>query len=172
MKLVGVALVGLLTIPTLALAQHEHHGNSGEKLGTVNFATSCKAETRADFNRAVALLHSFEYRPAMETFNKVLEADPSCAVAHWGIALCHWGNPFAGIKTGPPLERGREAAQKGLATGSPTPRERRSSAVSELYRKRRPSRIAIARWPTRERWTPCGATTRPTSRRRSSMRWR
>ena len=140
MKLVGIALVGLLAIPTFALAQHEQHGNAGEKLGTVNFATSCQAETRADFNRAVALLHSFEYRPAMETFNKVLQADPSCAVAHWGIALCHWGNPFAGIKTGPPLERGRDAAQKGLATGSPTPRERGFiTAVNELYKDTTPA---------------------------------
>jgi hypothetical protein len=134
MKLAGVVLVGLLAIPGLAFAQHEQHG-AGEKLGTVNFATSCKAETRADFNRAVALLHSFEYRPAMETFTKVLAADPSCAIAHWGIALCHWGNPFGGIKAGPLLERGRDAAQKGLATGSPTARERAyMAAVSELYK--------------------------------------
>jgi hypothetical protein len=134
MKLAGIALVGLLAIPTLAFAQHDQHG-AGEKLGTVNFATSCKAETRADFNRAVALLHSFEFRPAMETFTKVLAADPSCAIAHWGIALCHWGNPFAGVKAGPLLERGRDATATGLATGSPTPRERAYiAAVSELYK--------------------------------------
>ena len=134
MKLVGFALVGLLVIPNSAFAQHDQHG-AGEKLGTVNFATSCAAETRADFNRAVALLHSFEYRPAMDTFTKVLAADPSCAIAQWGIALCQWGNPFGGIKAGPLLERGRDAAQKGLATGSPTPRERAYiAAVSELYK--------------------------------------
>ncbi|MEX2273267.1 MAG: hypothetical protein WD690_17480 [Vicinamibacterales bacterium] len=134
MKHFGLALSVLLVCPWLALAQHEQHG-AGDKLGTVNFETSCKAETRADFNRAVALLHSFEYRPAAETFTKVLAADPSCAIAHWGIALCHWGNPFAGIKAGPPLERGRDAAQKGLTTGSPTPRERAYiAAVGELYK--------------------------------------
>jgi len=135
MKLVGVALAALLATPCLAFAQHEQHGNAGEKLGTVNFTTSCKPETRADFNRAVALLHSFEYRSAMDTFTKVLAADSSCAIAQWGIALCHWGNPFGGIKAGPLLERGRDAAQKGLATGSPTPRERAYiAAVSELYK--------------------------------------
>ena len=134
MKIVVLTLVSLLALPPIAAAQHEQHG-AGEKLGTVNFATSCQAETRADFNRAVALLHSFEYRPAMEVFTKVLAADPSCAVAHWGIALCHWGNPFAGLKSGPLLERGRDAAQKGLATGAPTPRERAFvAAVSELYK--------------------------------------
>ncbi len=49
--------------------------------------------------------------------------------------MCQWGNPFGGIKTGPLLERGRDAAAKGLATGSPTPRERAYiAAVSELYK--------------------------------------
>ena len=134
MRLLGFAIVVVLGGPVLAYAQHEHSG-SGEKLGTVAFATSCRSDTLPDFNRAVALLHSFEYRPAMETFTRVLAADPSCAIAYWGIALCHWGNPFAGIKTGPPLERGRDAAQKGLATGSPTPRERSYlGAVNELYK--------------------------------------
>ena len=134
MKRIALALTIFLAAPLTAAAQHDQHG-AAEKLGSVNFATSCQAATRADFNRAVALLHSFEYRPAMEMFTKVLAADPSCAVAHWGIALCHWGNPFAGLKAGPLLERGRDAAQKGLATGAPTPRERAFvAAVSELYK--------------------------------------
>jgi tetratricopeptide (TPR) repeat protein len=135
MKLCGFALtVALACCPVLAFAQHEQHGG-GEKLGTVNFDTSCQAETRADFNRAVALLHSFEFRPAAETFTRVLAADPSCAIAHWGLAMCQWGNPFGGIKTGPLLERGRDAAAKGLTTGSPTPRERAYiAAVAELYK--------------------------------------
>ena len=134
MKLFSLALAVVLAGPVVAHAQHEGHG-ADEKLGTVSFDISCKAETRADFNRAVALLHSFEYRPAMEAFTKVLAADSSCAIAQWGIALCHWGNPFGGIKTGPPVERGRDAALKGLATGSPTPRERAYiAAVNELYK--------------------------------------
>src|SRR5688500_5072360 len=135
MKLCGLVLSVVLVCPVLAFAQHEQHGAGAEKLGTVNFETSCKAETRADFNRAVALLHSFEYRFAAEGFQKVLTADPTCAIAYWGIAVAQWSNPFAGIKTGPLLERGRDAAQKGLSTGTPTPRERAYlSAVSELYK--------------------------------------
>jgi tetratricopeptide (TPR) repeat protein len=136
MKLSGFILVtALACCPVLASAQHEQHGGGAEKLGIVNFETSCKADTRADFNRAVALLHSFEFRPASEAFTKVLAADPSCAIAHWGLAMCQWGNPFGGIKAGPLLERGRDAAEKGLSTGSPTPRERGYiAAVSELYK--------------------------------------
>ncbi len=134
MTRLAFALSLLLAVPPSAWAQHDQHATVGDKLGTVHFETSCAASTRADFDRAVALLHSFEYRPAMEAFNKVLAADSSCAVAYWGIALCQWGNPFAGVKAGPPLERGREAAQKGLTTGSPTPREKSYiAAVNELY---------------------------------------
>jgi hypothetical protein len=135
MKLFNLVLGGVLASAALAFAQAEPHQHVAEKLGRVNFETSCAARARGDFNRAVALLHSFEFSAAIETFNKVLAADPQCAMAYWGIALSHWANPFAGIKTGPLLERGLAAVQKGLATGNPTVRERAYlSAVSELYK--------------------------------------
>lgn len=131
MKLVGFALAVVLIAPAVALAQHEH---GGDKLGTVNFETSCLPVTHADFNRAMALLHSFEFGPAIENFNKVLAADANCAIAYWGIALSQWSNPFAGVKAGPLLERGLAAAQKGLATGTPTARELAYlNAVNQLY---------------------------------------
>lgn len=134
MKRVVFVLISLLAAPWTVAAQHEQHGGPAPKLGTVHFENSCAASTRADFDRGVALLHSFEYRPAMDAFNQVLAADASCAIAYWGIALCHWGNPFAGVKAGPLLERGRDAAQKGLATGTPTAREKAYlAAVNELY---------------------------------------
>jgi len=131
-----VVVLAAVAVAAPAVAQHEHPpAASTEKVGTVEFQTSCAPAVRADFNHAVALLHSFEFRRAAEGFTQVLERDSSCAIAYWGIALCHWGNPFAGLKTGAPLERGHAAAQKGLTTGSPTPRERAYvAAVAELYK--------------------------------------
>jgi tetratricopeptide (TPR) repeat protein len=124
----------ILAIPSGVFAQHEQHVAGGQ-LGTVSFQTSCSPAVAADFNRAVALLHSFEFRDALTAFNAVLERDASCAIAYWGIALCQWGNPFAGVKAGPLLERGRAAAEKGLATGRPTPRERAYiAAAAELFK--------------------------------------
>ena len=132
MRLFGLALAIALFVPVAAAAQHDHAG--GERLGTVNFETSCQPATRADFNRGLALLHSFEFGHAIESFDKVLVVDPNCAVAYWGIALSHWSNPFAGVKAGPLLDRGLAAAQKGLATGNPTPREKAYlNAVYQLY---------------------------------------
>ena len=59
------------------------------------FETSCSAAARPEFNRAVALLHSFEFAPRdRDRFSATLTTDPSCAIADWGIALSRWGNPF------------------------------------------------------------------------------
>ena len=134
MKRFGLALAIIIAVPSMAAAQHEQHAATGDKLGTVNFETSCLPATRGDFNRGMALMHSFEFGPAIEMFNKVLGSDPNCAIAYWGIALSQWSNPFAGVKAGPLLDRGLAAAQKGLATGQPTPREKAYlSAVNQLY---------------------------------------
>jgi tetratricopeptide (TPR) repeat protein len=124
-RTITVLAISMLGWANVVSAQHEQHLGAGtERLGSVRFENSCAAGVAGEFNRAVALLHSFEFRPALEGFERILQSDPSCAIAYWGIALCHWGNPFAGVKTGAPLERGLAAVQKGLATGTPTPRER------------------------------------------------
>src|SRR5712664_913100 len=39
----------------------EHQHGKGEKLGAVHFDTSCNAEAQTEFDRAVALLHSFQF---------------------------------------------------------------------------------------------------------------
>ena len=120
-------LAAALALPSaLRAQQHEEHaaGTATEKLGTVEFANGCAAETRADFNRAVALLHSFEFRPAIEGFETVLAKDSRCAIAYWGIAQSYWGNPFAGARSPAALAEGLAAVEKGRATGSPSARER------------------------------------------------
>ena len=135
-RVVGVS-VAVLAWPGAVRAQHEHPGAAPrETLGTVEFRTSCRPETRAAFNRAVALLHSFEFRDAIGGFDQVLAADAHCAIAHWGRALAFWGNPFApGVKGGKPLQDGRAAAEAARTAGSPMPRERAYiDAVGELFR--------------------------------------
>src|SRR5260370_42094136 len=79
-------------------AQADHH-STPEKLGSVSFSTSCSAVVQLPFNRAVALMHSFQFASAIDAFRGVLSTDPSCSMAYWGIALSNWGNPFAaGVK--------------------------------------------------------------------------
>jgi tetratricopeptide (TPR) repeat protein len=119
----------------VAAQDHEHRPSTNEKLGTVSFATSCSAAAQPLFDRAVALLHSFEFGQAIEGFNATLASDPSCAIAEWGIALSRWGNPFgAGIRPAAPLQQGRDAANRGKAIGPKTGREGAYlDAVSQLY---------------------------------------
>jgi hypothetical protein len=76
-------------------AQPGHHHTSPEALGSVTFITSCSGAVQPQFNRAVALMHSFQFSSAIETFDAILVTDPSCSIAYWGIALSDWGNPFA-----------------------------------------------------------------------------
>ena len=82
---VGIVLAAIFAGPLPLAAQHDHP--APEKLGTVDFATSCAASVQSQFNRAVALLHSFAYSEAEKSFRAVLVLDPTCVMAHWGIAM-------------------------------------------------------------------------------------
>jgi hypothetical protein len=115
--------------------QHQHGGTEPERLGTVHFETSCKADVRTEFDRGVALLHSFWFVASLKSFETVAAADPSCGMAWWGAALSYWGNPFVALRAPKVLEDGKAAIDKGLAAGAATERERAYiAAVAELYR--------------------------------------
>jgi len=131
-RLVAVILLTLLA--SSSRAQEHQHGN-GEKLGVVHFATSCNDVAQKEFNRAVALLHSFQFSRAIEGFNAVLGQDATCGIAYWGIALSDWSNPFAaGMKDKSQLQAGRESAERGQTVGAKTERERAYlAAVGKLY---------------------------------------
>ncbi|HEX2721317.1 MAG TPA: hypothetical protein VHM24_00255, partial [Gemmatimonadaceae bacterium] len=118
--------------------EHVHPSSSpGEKLGTVHFPTSCNASVTAKFDRAVALLHSFEFGAAIKGFEDVLSADSTCAMAHWGIALSRWSNPMAaGNRSAQQIRQGSlAAANANRLADRATDRERGYiAAVAELYK--------------------------------------
>jgi hypothetical protein len=115
-------------------AQEHQHGN-GEKLGAVHFATSCSEESQKEFDRAAALLHSFQFSKAIEGFNAALKSDTTCGIAYWGIALSQWSNPFAaGMKEKVQLQAGQETTERGKAAGAKTEREKAYiAAAARLY---------------------------------------
>ncbi|MCW5515471.1 tetratricopeptide repeat protein [Muriicola sp. Z0-33] len=57
------------------------------QFGEVDFSLNCDYDVRDAFNLAVSLLHSFEYDEAEKAFVKVIDADPDCAMAYWGVAM-------------------------------------------------------------------------------------
>lgn len=65
-------------------------GSPDTQFGAVAFATSCSEKTKKDFDLAVALLHSFEYDEAEKVFAKIIDADPRCAMAFWGVAMSNY----------------------------------------------------------------------------------
>ena len=65
-------------------------GSSDKQFGTVAFTTSCSPKTKKDFNLAMALLHSFEYDEAEKVFAKIIDEEPSCAMAYWGVAMSNY----------------------------------------------------------------------------------
>ena len=113
-----------LVVSPLAATQETHVHDVPAKLGTVSFPISCRSPVRPEFNRAVALLHSFAYDAAEDAFREVAAQDPRCAMAHWGIAMTHfhqlWEPPI------PPAAApaAKSEIEKALSVGRGTERER------------------------------------------------
>ena len=92
--------------------------SGAEQLGKVGFATSCDPKVQAQFERGVAMLHSFWYSATEKAFRAVLEQDPSCTIATWGIAAILMSNPLAGQGASP---KGAAAAQAAIEQGRSVP---------------------------------------------------
>lgn len=101
-------------IASSAFAQEQAHDpGPPQVLGTVHFPLTCADAVAEDFERAVAMLHSFWFGEARGAFQAVAAADRSCALAHWGVAMTEMGNPMARTLPAPTaLAAGREAARR------------------------------------------------------------
>ncbi len=80
-------------------------GPPDKEFGSVGFETTCSEKVKKDFNLALALLHSFEYDEAEKAFAKVINEQPDCAMAYWGVAMSNY-HPLWAPPTQPELEKG------------------------------------------------------------------
>src|SRR6187551_485179 len=94
-----------------------------QQLGNVNFKTSCNEIAQRRFDRAMRYQHSYWYLNAKDVFEEAIKADPTCAIAYWGIALTLMDNPHNAIPR-PNLAPGLAAIQKAKEIGAKTERER------------------------------------------------
>jgi tetratricopeptide (TPR) repeat protein len=94
-----------------------------QQLGTLNFKTSCNEVAQRRFDRGMRYQHSYWYVNAKEVFDEALKADPTCAMAHWGIAMTLMDNPHNPIPR-QNLAPGLAAIQKAKEVGAKTERER------------------------------------------------
>jgi tetratricopeptide (TPR) repeat protein len=135
MRFISTVVVALLlTVGGAWGDEGHHHALSEQEVGSVHFAISCSNAVQTSFQRAVALLHSFQYEQARAKFNGVAQQDPQCAMAQWGVAMSHYhglwhnGDANAGREA---LHRAQEIATTNMAT---TARERAYiDALSEIY---------------------------------------
>jgi Tfp pilus assembly protein PilF len=114
----AVAATVAATIAPSATAQEA----AEQRLGTVHFETSCNETAQRRFDRGMRYQHSFWYSASKDVFEEVLKADPSCAIAYWGIAQSLLLNPF-GVPPAANLAEGLAALAKAKAIGAKTPRE-------------------------------------------------
>ena len=118
-----VLCVGLMVL--LGASAVRAQTGSGERIGTVVFPISCGAAAQQEFGRALAMLHSFWFDAAGKAFAAVTQAEPGCAMGHWGEAMTHLfsPNPFVGVPTPKGLQEGCPAVERARAAGAKTPRE-------------------------------------------------
>jgi len=135
----------LLFILPFSSAQETHSHSAPEKLGKVSFPTSCTPAVQEQFDRGVALLHSFAYTAAEDAFQGVAELDPRCAMAHWGMAMAYfhqlWDPPTEPATTSIAQKEIHRAQQ----IGAGSERERQFiSALGLIYKD-----AATVPYPTR-----------------------
>ena len=94
-----------------------------ERLGEVQFPISCSPAAQQQFNRAVAMQHSFFFPETTKAFTAIAEKEPSCAMAFWGLAISQRPNPLVGPFPGDVLKRGWEAVEKARTASQKTERE-------------------------------------------------
>ncbi len=106
-----------------------------EQLGEVNFLVSCNDAAQQEFNHAMELFHSFWYGPAIDAFQKVLQQDPACGMADWGIAFMSMGNPFSWPANPKAVQAGAAALAEAERVGAKTEREREYIAALGVFFK-------------------------------------
>ena len=116
-------IVGILFTSALIALINQAAARAEERLGEVNFPISCSPAAQAQFNRAVALLHSFFFPETVKAFTAIAEKEPSCAMAYWGIAISQRPNPLVGPFPGDVLKIGWEGVEKARAATQKTERE-------------------------------------------------
>ncbi len=109
-------------------------GISGKQFGKAEFEISCAPSVREDFDLALELLHSFEYDESEKIFSKIIDKDPSCSMAFWGIAMCNlhllWTAPNLAE-----LQKGSRAIEIAKAHTNPSSRESAYiHALGEYYK--------------------------------------
>ncbi|HEU4340237.1 MAG TPA: hypothetical protein VFU31_01575 [Candidatus Binatia bacterium] len=122
----SVVVLVLRGVPSLA---------QEDKLRKVSFPTSCDARVQAQFERGMAMVHSYSFTEAGKVFDAVARQDPNCVMAYWGYAVSLLGDSLSGPPSPKNAQMARYALEKARALGAKTQRESDwIEALSAYYR--------------------------------------
>jgi tetratricopeptide (TPR) repeat protein len=107
-------------------------GSSDKQFGSVAFEVSCPRSVKDDFNLAMALLYSFEYDEAEKVFAGIIDKEPGCAMAYWGVAMCNF-HPLWTPSAEPELKKGAQAIHVARTLGDLPERESDYIEAIALY---------------------------------------
>lgn len=119
----AVILVSLSSCLGIAAASNPGQEAAAPQLGQVNFPTSCAAGAQPLIETGVALLHSFQYQQAEQTFSDAAKRDPKCALAFWGKAMSRYEQLWE-FPSPKKLKLGAADIRRARTIGASTPRER------------------------------------------------
>jgi len=119
---------------TFAQEMHKHRRTTAEVLGRVDFSVACNELARDNFNRAMALLHSFWYDEAAKSFGAITNIDQQCSMGYWGLAMSYF-RPLWEPPSADDIRKASEAIQKAKSIGGKTEREKDYIAAIEVFFK-------------------------------------
>lgn len=108
-------------------------GSGDGQYGMMEFETSLAKDAREDFNLAVKLLHSFEYDEAEKAFAKVIDKEPRCAIAYWGVAMSNF-HPLWTPPSEVELAKGEKAVQIARSLPKSEREEAYIDAIAAFYK--------------------------------------
>ncbi len=132
----AVLSIALSALPPQAFAESPAPRQVGDlgQVGNVDFPISCDPAVQKDFDRGLALLHSFFYPEARRVFLEIAERDPDCAMAHWGVAMTYY-HPLWTAPDSSELAAGQAAVERALAARERSDREDSYIRAIQAYYK-------------------------------------
>ena len=127
-----LVVVALLASRLSAVGQPAQKQYVQADVGKVDFQTTCTPQAGTIFNLALAFQHNYWFAEARRHFEAVLQADPTCAIAYWGLGNTLLANAFSPTPR-QNLPAGLAVIKKGQAIGAKSQRENDLLAALAVY---------------------------------------
>lgn len=116
-RLSPLAVMVTLSLSALAVQAHsdtEMSASGGDAIGTIDFHANCHDDVRGDVDHALGMMHHMMYTQARAEFEAITQADPDCAMAHWGVATTLFQPLWGTTPSAADITRGRQSVQNAL----------------------------------------------------------